>query len=185
MYRESDESIALDWLDMRYRTILVITLLVIATAGCGGSDEDVQDEIDALNEQIAGLEAELVETSTGPASHDITGTFTVEEGSMTAKTGDPCFTEGGYDDIGAGTQVVVRDGTDGSTLATGRLGGGEWALTVLGTNSDLRYCEFSILVKDVPTGPAFYEIEVGRRGSLTYSSEELDEIGWDIAFTLT
>ena len=77
---------------------MVITLLVIATAGCGGSDEDVQDEIDALNEQIAGLEAELEETSTAPASHDITGTFTVEDGSIaaiTAKTGDPCFTEFG------------------------------------------------------------------------------------------
>lgn len=33
-------------------------------------------------------------------------------------------------------------------------------------------------------GAAFYTIEVGRRGALTYSAAELDARGWTVALTL-
>ncbi len=44
-------------------------------------------------------------------------------------------------------------------------------------------CEYPILVKDVPRAD-FYEIEVGRRGSLKYSIDQLRAMGWNVSFKL-
>jgi hypothetical protein len=73
---------------------------------------------------------------------------------------------GGYNDIVAGAQVVIEDGT-GSTLATTDLRGG-----TLGMHG----CTFTFEA-DVLDAP-FYRITVTHRGAVTYSRDDMERSGW-------
>ena len=44
-------------------------------------------------------------------------------------------------------------------------------------------CSFPFVVEGLPNAK-FYSIEVGRRGSLTYTPTELKEKDWEVAFSL-
>ena len=72
----------------------------------------------------------------------------------------------GYDDISAGAPVTVKDKA-GTVLASSFLDSGTSA------GSD---CTFSLAV-EVPDS-AFYQIEVGHRGAVTFSKSDLQSIGW-------
>jgi hypothetical protein len=104
--------------------------------------------------------------------HDMEGTFTLTDTS--SFFGNVCSGSGGYADIRAGTNVVLRDG-DGKVLATGSLGAGK--------GNAGSQCEFPYTLKSVPEVP-FYTIEVGNRGDLSYSLEEMIGMGWSIDLTL-
>jgi hypothetical protein len=104
--------------------------------------------------------------------HDVSGTFTLTDTS--ASFGGVCSGSGGYSDIRLGTNVVLRDG-DGKLLATGSLGAGE--------RSNATRCVFIFNLRNVPEVP-FYTIEVGSRGDLSYSLEEMIATGWSIDLTL-
>jgi hypothetical protein len=104
--------------------------------------------------------------------HDVSGTFALTDtGENFSSTF--CAGTGGYADIRSGTNVVLKDG-DGKLLATGSLG------NPTGSGSQ---CTFTYTLKNVPDSP-FYTIEVGSRGDLSYSLEEMRGKAWSIDLTL-
>jgi hypothetical protein len=112
--------------------------------------------------------------------HDLTGTFTLEEGTLSATPGKPCTAKSsGYSDISQGTTVTVSDG-NGKILATGRLGAGQLGPIVISTMS---YCVFPLDVPSVPKAD-FYKVEVGRRGGLTRTYQEMQDSNWQVALKL-
>jgi hypothetical protein len=89
-------------------------------------------------------------------------------------TGAACTGLGGYSDINAGTSVVVRD-QSGKVLATGSLDAGKIV--------SLETCEFAFSVQSVPDAD-FYQVEVSRRGNMTYSKSDLDKRNWKVSLSL-
>ena len=100
----------------------------------------------------------------------------------TPREGDECWGAYGKDDIRAGAEVTVKDGAD-NTLAFGRLDPGIVELVVVRGAKNPKYCVFSFELTDVPEAD-FYSIEVGGRGDLSYSYDELEAMGWTVAFEL-
>jgi hypothetical protein len=134
----------------------------------------------------------------GDESHTVRGSFTLTE-PLDERPGSDCAGEGGYSDVDQGLDVVVRDGS-GDTLGTSALGPGVGvSLTdaFLGEDNelgvdpdeidlgdlDVAYCRFAFEVEDVPKAD-FYSIEVGSRGDLNYSYDDLKEKDWTVAFSL-
>lgn len=124
---------------------------------------------------------EAATTTSTPEALEITGTFTLTD-SETGGRWSSCFGTGGYDDFGAGMNVTVRSQND----------------TVIGSSStrhltatdpgaeEAQDAEFSCTVAfsvEVEESD-FYLIDVGRRGQLSYSFEELESADWSVALTL-
>ena len=83
---------------------------------------------------------------------------------------------GGYNDVGPGMSVVVRD-NDGKVIGTSALGdNGEEVKGVA--------CEWTAVVGDVPDGEDYYSITVGRRGEQVYTGDQLEEENWEISLSL-
>jgi hypothetical protein len=111
----------------------------------------------------------------GRESHTVEGDFTLmdPEGYSEDFAGGGCSGDGGYDDISAGTQVNIRDGS-GELLASSSLDAGE----------DMSIaCTFTFTVDDVPKAD-FYSVEVGDRGDLSYSYDEMVENSWYVSLSL-
>ena len=107
--------------------------------------------------------------------HTISGTFTLYDDDVPLpNTGNPCYGRGGYDDITVGLDVTVRD-AHGTIIAADEL----WTGNPIG----FRQCVFPFQVTHVPDSD-FYQVSVGRRGSLIYSRDELDLKEWKIGFQL-
>lgn len=106
------------------------------------------------------------------SSHDVTGSFKLHD-DQAVKTNTSCTGTGGYSDIKAGTEVVVKDEA-GKILATSAL--------VDAPSPVYGICEYTFTVA-VPDA-AFYSLAVGRRGDLTYSKDELAGRGWAVGFDL-
>jgi hypothetical protein len=107
-------------------------------------------------------------------TRDITGEFELNSSDYSwLDRGEPCRGRGGYGDVNSGTQVTVRDGS-GALLATSSLRGGR---------ADGGSCVFEFTLSDVPRAD-YYTFEVGRRGELSYSREDLLVEGWHVGFTL-
>ena len=87
---------------------------------------------------------------------------------------DVCGGRGGYSDIDFGTSVTVRDET-GTLIGSGTLGRGE----LVGSA-----CRFKAVIDGVTSEASFYEVEVGSRGSLVYSNDELRSRGWLVSASL-
>jgi hypothetical protein len=101
-----------------------------------------------------------------------------------------CYGTGGYDDFGSGMDVVVRDG-EGDVIGTGSTVGldaapeyfQDAALDDLDLTDEAR--GMCLVVADVETKPSeFYEVSIGRRGSLTYTSDELEEAKFEVMTSL-
>jgi hypothetical protein len=104
------------------------------------------------------------------SSHDISGSFTLFDSDMTGDDGDLCEGEGGYGDLGSGTPVRVTD-AEGKLIGATTLGFGH--TTARGA------CEFEFTIPDVEE-TEFYRFEVGRRGEISYSKDELADVGWAV-----
>lgn len=121
------------------------------------------------------------------AARNIKGTITISGNDRAVARGDEgnCNGVGGYSDMRTGTTVVVRDGT-GSTLATGYLFNGE-VDEEKSTRGDgyqpKTVCVLPFGVVGVPRSD-FYEIEIGRRGGLTYSLAEMEAQDWEVTSSL-
>ena len=89
---------------------------------------------------------------------------------------DHCTGDDGYSDIKPGLQVVIRDG-DGSTLGTGHLAYDHEAYQATDDRCPL------VFEVDVPRSD-FYAIEVGDRGELTYSFDDMEAMGWRVEASL-
>jgi hypothetical protein len=111
----------------------------------------------------------------GGERHTVEGEFTLmdPEGYSETFEGGGCSGDGGYDDISAGTQVNIRDGS-GELLASSSLDVGE-DMTIA--------CTFPFTVEDVPKAD-FYSVEVGDRGDLSFSYDEMVESDWYVSLSL-
>jgi len=103
----------------------------------------------------------------------VTGSITVRDTDQAYSIGALCRTEGGYDDVRVGTDVVVKDG-QGAIIGVGSLEGGQAESAF-----DCRF-DFSLEVKD----SEFYSFEIGDRGEISYSRADLESQAWDVSFTL-
>lgn len=104
----------------------------------------------------------------------IEGTFTISSSSYyysnIYSSGGACTGTGGYSDIGAGTQLVVKD-DEGATVAKASFG--------RGVGSSFR-CTFSFSF-DLLEGSSEYVVKVSRRGELSYSFTQLKEDGLELS----
>jgi hypothetical protein len=110
----------------------------------------------------------------GGQTHDVAGTFDLfDDRFLYQANGSSCSGSGGYADIRAGVPVTVRD-ESGTLLASSSLRDGE---------VDGLRCVFTFELGDIERSD-FYTFEVGRRGELTYSHDELAANGWHVGFYL-
>ena len=114
-----------------------------------------------------------------------------------------CEGEGGYSDFGPGMNVTVRNG-EGTIIGSGATRSltaedvpeGE-SEEVLAGASSFSAAQQNAYLSDAGFGfgctvafelevpdAEFYEIEVGRRGELSYSRSELEAMDWDVELTL-
>ncbi len=89
-----------------------------------------------------------------------------------------CYGRGGYRDIQGGMSVTIKDGS-GSILST--------SSTDMGSALEkyeefILACQFEFSV-EVPKAK-FYSIEIGRRGELNYSLDEMKRQNWKISLSL-
>ena len=98
--------------------------------------------------------------------------------SKIAGTDNNCYGTGGFEDIEESMPVTIKDG-QGKILALGKTSYGK---RPKGQYSEVT-CTFYFQVNNVPKSD-FYSIEVGRRGQLNYSYEELKSKNWKVSFSL-
>lgn len=124
------------------------------------------------------------------AKHTLTGYLTVspsdgseELGWLTSITtssgsvqlGGSCTTRGADSDIVEGTDVSVRDDAD-KVVGSGALAAGTLDFTTHVV------CVFRFSVTGIPDA-TFYTVEIGSRGKLTFSKDDLDAKHWSIVMT--
>ena len=104
-------------------------------------------------------------------SHTVTGIFELNDyaSALHGCQGG----EGGYSDIGSGTPATLKD-EDGKLLAS----------TVLGPGTGSYKCTYTLKFTDVPGNAAFYVFEVGRRGGISSSHEEMVKNNWTVSASL-
>lgn len=137
-------------------------------------------------EDLEEGEVVVVEVAEEPT---LTGTVTIA-GSATGNYEGDCQGSGGYSDLRPGTTVVVKDGS-GTTLATGNVLGGQvdedrskkMPMPALENPWTRIVCVLSFAVPGIPEAD-FYEVEVGRRGGLTYSFDEIEAQDWKVELVL-
>lgn len=78
-----------------------------------------------------------------------------------------CFGRGGYNDIGVGTQVIIRDETN-SIISSGEF--------EPDPNAKRDQCKFVFYI-EVPSAK-FYSISITHRGEMVYSKAEMEKNGW-------
>ena len=106
------------------------------------------------------------------AGRALNGLFTLWS---TTASDDACALPPGYDDVVAGALVVVRD-DGGAVVARGGLSAGT-------ARPERNGCSFSFSIAGLPEAAA-YNVEIGRRGGLTYSRGDLESMGWKVAINL-
>ena len=106
----------------------------------------------------------------------ISGTFTLVDSGV-ERDALGCHGTGGYSDIKSGVKVVVKN--ERSEI----IGISNLDSDIYDGTSPSVVCKYPFEVKGLPAA-AFYSIEVGRRGSLTYSPKRLDEQDWKVSLSL-
>lgn len=90
-----------------------------------------------------------------------------------------CEGLGGYSDIRAGAQLVVKDEA-GKVIGSGTLDQGHLDIDLLGAGA---VCGFPFTITGLPKAEQ-YELGMGNRGSITYSFADLESAKWDVKLTL-
>ena len=106
----------------------------------------------------------------------ISGTFTLIDSGVERDTLG-CHGTGGYSDIKPGMKVVVKN--EKSEI----IGISNLDSDTYDGNSPSVVCKYPFEVRGLPSA-SFYSIEVGRRGSLTYSPKQLDKQDWKVSLSL-
>ncbi len=135
---------------------LVVPLVCFLFASCGGEEAPADEP---RSDSITGTVSILFD----PTPSDLPG-FRYE-----FEVGTPCTGASisrGFSDIAPGAPVTVKN-EEGTIIATGSVSGGSWT-----ENS----CRLDFSIDDVPEAK-FYQVEVGRRGELRYSAEQLEAMG--------
>ena len=97
--------------------------------------------------------------------HRVKGSFSLP--------GSDCHGSGGYDDIGPGTSVTIRN-ESGSTIGTGSLAAGV---------GDGGGCAYPFAINGVPDAK-LYRVEVSRGGEVEYSLAEMESNEWTVIVSL-
>lgn len=109
--------------------------------------------------------------------YQIKGNITLVDSDISGSD-ENCYGSGGYSDIQGEMSVTIQDGK-GNILAIGRTGNG--------THPSSEYssvqCVFEFQVDNIPKSD-FYSIQVGRRGQLNYSYEEMKSKNWEVSLSL-
>ena len=126
----------------------------------------------ALCASACGSPALKVVTSATTSSYSITGSLALID-FATAESN--CFGQGGYSDIGPGTQVTVTD-QSGTIVGTGQLG----TASVSGAATT---CTFPFVASGLPR-ESFYGVSVSHRGVQNYSFSQLQGDGWQVSLML-
>ncbi|MEJ7765634.1 MAG: hypothetical protein WKF86_09075 [Acidimicrobiales bacterium] len=123
---------------------------------------------------VGGAVALRLREGKEPETHTIYGDMTLAdyEGGLKG-----CYGAGGYSDIGTGTAVTVKNEA-GTLIASGSLRQGNTS----GLN-EFRVCVFRFEVAGVPDAK-FFQVEVSRRGGLTYSKAEMVSKAWNVHASL-
>ena len=149
---------------MRRSVLAILAVALLVAAGCSGS----------AGSSPAGSVGPT--PSPTPKQGTITGNMTLID-SGNDRSGTICSGTGGYSDFGPGMNVVVKN-EKGEIIGTSVTEPGpvpsEFAVVT---------CTVSFSVEELPRAK-FYEIEVGRRGALTYSYEELEGMDWHLELSL-
>lgn len=126
-----------------------------------------------LSLTACGGGADAAEATQTP-KHDVTLEFAwYYDGSVTAM----CQHRGGpYADINHGTPVTLKTG-EGTTV-------GADALSEDSAEGRSGYCLWTVVFPDVPMDADFYSVEVGRRGEVTKSREDLEAANYTIQASL-
>jgi hypothetical protein len=111
-------------------------------------------------------------------SYSVKGSVTLVDSEI-GGTASNCYGTGGFDDINASMPVTIKDSA-GAIIATGETGVGSQP-------SDSEYssvqCKFEFTINEIPKSN-FYQIQVGRRGNLNYSFEDMTKNGWEVKLSL-
>lgn len=111
-------------------------------------------------------------------THTVTGSFVLTDTSVDlagiTAIGGQCQGTDGYSDLGPGTPVTLKD-ENGTILADASLS--------LGTGTSSQ-CTFTFTLTGVPDTARFYSVEVGRRGAITDSHDELQAAGWMFSLSM-
>ena len=124
------------------------------------------------------IEQNNKKNSPKPIYYSIRGDLTLIDSDIARGNGFSCYGTGGYSDISGNMQVTVRDG-NGNILAVGHTEPGK---RPVGKYSEVT-CIFSFKIDKVPRSD-FYSIQIGRRGELNYSFEEMQKLNWVVHFHL-
>jgi hypothetical protein len=130
------------------------------------------------------LAATLVAQSTpaptpSPQPLTITGKLQLISSKLGEEDGK-CFGTGGFSDVAGEIPVVIKDGA-GKILAISKTEPGK---KPKGDRYERVICNFEFESIGVPDSD-FYTIEVGRRGSLSYSRADLVKLGGRVEFYLS
>lgn len=138
------------------RISIAVALALLTLSGCGGADKPA------------------AAASSPPEMFTVTGSMTLGLGDFEGNTAtQTCWGKGGFDDMKAGTQVVVSDPA-GATIAVGSMldGQTQYGDLEVGGEPLQSSCQISFIVKNVPAGKGFYGVEVSHRGRLQYTESE-------------
>lgn len=149
------------------KALWLIALVVVVGVGVGVGAVVMSGVLTAKHTLTGSL---VVPAADNLQTLDWLGKITTSSGGV--QLGGPCSTSGVYADITAGNTVTVRDDTD-KVVGTAALGSG-----TLGFSSN-PVCVFTFTVPDVPAAK-FITVEVGHRGSLTFSAADLDTQHWSV-----
>lgn len=117
---------------------------------------------------VLGVTAALIYAGTRPQPITVAGSVTIKSNIDGGKT---CQGTGGFDDIRAGTSVVIHDSA-GKTVATGQLD--EGVGSDLATSQIALTCRFPFTVQDVPH-QKFYGVEVSHRGIVQFTAAQVGD----------
>ncbi|MCV0377535.1 hypothetical protein [Microbacterium sp.] len=151
-------------------TALCVALILSACAGEGGTLSTPTPP--------SGSTTAPATVEPTPTEYRLTGHVHLMRGAMHEGLayGRRCWgaENGGYNDINAGAQVVVRS-ESGAVIGTGTLGEGEM--------DSPDGCAFPFTVGRLPNA-AFYTIEVANRDGPSYSFDDLEREGWEVRLSI-
>lgn len=136
-----------------------------------------------------------VPPTTVPVQHTLTGVFTVYQAHSTGGTGNPnCFGFRGFEDLGAGATVTVKDAS-GTIVGVGTLGPcriidqrtetlpGDASLGIPDYTSTWGWPQFDFTVPSLPDS-AFYAVSISNRDGQNYSKADLEASGWRVELSV-
>lgn len=157
--------------------LAVASALTLAACDAQDPAETAEPEANTIEGSISVLDDDVIPDSladslTLPEMREETDRI------LSERAGEPCTGASispGYGDIGPGADVVVRD-EGGDIIATGKLDEGTWA-------EDQPLCVLPLAAEDVPVAK-FYSVEVGQRGEMRYSHDEMEQADFTVELSI-